>query len=245
MVLEAGRGPGGRCATRRRRDDDSWRLDHGSPTLSFTQAPEGELAALLASLQRRDVIRPDDAPVVGVDHCGQQVPPPDHLLLNGPRWRGTPTMASVAEALLAQGGESVETLFGERITTLRHDGSVWHLSSDHQARALVLSGTLLAHPRSLAMLGWQHVPLREAVPVGVDPQLDAALQQIAGLDASVRWNLMLELPEGLQPPSATSDLVDGSGAGAVWCGTSRSASSTGPASGLGGSRTRRWRCDHA
>ena len=195
LVLEAGRGPGGRCATRRRRDDDSWRLDHGSPTLSFTQAPQGELASLLASLQRGDVIRPDDVPVVGVDHRGQQVPPPDHLLLNGPRWRGTPTMASVAEALLAQGGESVETLFGERITTLRHDGSLWHLSNDHQARALVLSGTLLAHPRSLAMLGWQHVPLREAVPVGFDPQLDAALQQIAGLDASVRWNLMLELPE--------------------------------------------------
>ena len=195
LVLEAGRGPGGRCATRRRRDDDSWRLDHGSPTLSFTQAPAGELAAMVASLQRGDVIRPDDAPVVGVDHRGRQVAPPDHRLLNGPRWRGAPSMAAVAEALLAQGGEGVEPLFGERITSLRHDGSIWHLSSGHDAKALVLSGTLLAHPRSLAMLGWQHVPLRQAVPAGFDPQLDAALQQIAGLDASVRWNLMLELPE--------------------------------------------------
>ena len=195
LLLEAGRGAGGRCATRRRRDDDSWRLDHGSPTLSFSQAPQGELATLIASLQRDDVLRPDDAPVVGVDHLGQQVPPPDHLLLSGPRWRGTPTMASVAEALLAQADDAVEARFGERITTLRHDGSVWHLTGDHHARALVLSGTLLAHPRSLAMLGWQHVPLREAVPAGVDLQLDLALQQIAGLEASVRWNLMLELPE--------------------------------------------------
>nr|WP_255477089.1 NAD(P)-binding protein [Synechococcus sp. A15-60] len=195
LLLEAGRGPGGRCATRRRREDDRWRLDHGSPTLSFTQAPQGELNDLIAGLQGSDVIRPDDAPVVGVDHLGRQVPSPDHLLLSGPRWRGTPTMATVAEALLAHGGEAVEARFGERITTLRHDGSVWHLTGGHHARALVLSGTLLAHPRSLAMLGWQHVPLREAVAVGFDPQLDAALHQIAGLDASVRWNLMLELPK--------------------------------------------------
>ena len=194
LVLEAGRGPGGRCATRRRREDDSWRLDHGSPTLSFTALPQGELADLMASLQRGNVIREDDEPVVGVDHLGRQVPPPAHALLDGPRWRGTPTMASIAEALLAQGGEHVDARYGERITTLRHDGSGWHLSEALHAKALVLSGTLLAHPRSLAMLGWQHVPLREAVPRGFDTTLDSALQQIAGLEASVRWNLMLELP---------------------------------------------------
>ena len=41
LLLEAGRGPGGRAASRRRRDDLLWRLDHGAPCFSFSQPPKG------------------------------------------------------------------------------------------------------------------------------------------------------------------------------------------------------------
>merc|ERR1711965_1176000 len=70
----------------------------------------------------------------------------------------------------------------------------WCFSGQRRARSLVVTGNLLAHPRSLAMLGWPDVPLRSAVPLNVDPLLDTALAQICEMDASVRWNLMLELP---------------------------------------------------
>ena len=43
------------------------------------------------------------------------------------------------------------------------------------------------------MLAWQEVPLRKAVPIGVDPSLDAALDVLAESSASIRWNLMLEI----------------------------------------------------
>ena len=194
VILEAGRGPGGRCATRRRRDDALWRLDHGAPTLSFSGPPQGHLGALVDALCDRGVLVPDAGCVVGLDGDGALVEPPAHPLLCGPRWRGQPTMAAVAETLLADAGEAVFTCFGERISTLRwHDGH-WLLPGGWRAKTLVLSGTLLAHPRSLAMLGWPDVPLRSAVAVGVDPSLDAALASIAVMTASVRWNLMLELP---------------------------------------------------
>lgn len=194
VILEAGRGPGGRCATRRRRDDALWRLDHGAPTLSFSGPPQGPLGALVDDLCDRGVLVPDVGCVVGLDGDSALVEPPAHPLLCGPRWRGQPTMAAVAETLLADAGEAVFTCFGERISTLRwHDGH-WLLPGGWRAKTLVLSGTLLAHPRSLAMLGWPDVPLRSAVAVGVDPSLDAALASIAVMTASVRWNLMLELP---------------------------------------------------
>lgn len=194
VILEAGRGPGGRCATRRRRDDALWRLDHGAPTLSFSGPPQGPLGALVDDLCDRGVLVPDAGCVVGLDGDGALVEPPAHPLLCGPRWRGQPTMAAVAETLLADAGEAVFTCFGERISTLRwHDGH-WLLPGGWRARTLVLSGTLLAHPRSLAMLGWPDVPLRSAVAEGVDPSLDTALASIAVMTASVRWNLMLELP---------------------------------------------------
>lgn len=194
VILEAGRGPGGRCATRRRRDDGLWRLDHGAPTFSFSAAPQGRLGALVDDLCDRGVLAPDAAPVVGLDGDGALCEPPAHPLLCGPRWRGQPTMAAVAETLLADAGDAVFTSFGERISKLSWEDGRWLLPGGWRAHTLVLSGTLLAHPRSLAMLGWPDVPLRSAVAVGVDPGLDAALESIAVMRASVRWNLMLELP---------------------------------------------------
>tara|TARA_B100001063_G_scaffold38257_1_gene31848 strand:+ start:459 stop:1583 length:1125 start_codon:yes stop_codon:yes gene_type:complete len=193
-ILEAGRGPGGRCATRRRRDDPLWRLDHGSPTLSFQAEPSGQLRELITSLENRGVVRVDHDPVVGLDHHGDVVEAPDHPLLRGPRWRGIPTMATVVETLLADGGKDVDACFGERVQTLSRVEESWVFAGGLRAERLVLSGTLLAHPRSLAMLGWQDVPLREAVPHGHDPVLDEALAWIAGLNATIRWNLMLEFP---------------------------------------------------
>ena len=194
VIFEAGRGPGGRCATRRRRDDALWRLDHGAPTLSFSGAPQGRLGALVGDLCDRGVLAPDAGPVVGLDGDGALCEPPAHPLLCGPRWRGQPTMAAVAETLLADAGDAVFTCFGERISKLSWEDGRWLLPGGWRAHTLVLSGTLLAHPRSLAMLGWPDVPLRSAVAVGVDPGLDAALESIAEMTASVRWNLMLELP---------------------------------------------------
>ncbi|WP_114992160.1 NAD(P)-binding protein [Synechococcus sp. UW179A] len=194
QILEAGRGPGGRSATRRRRDSPLWRLDHGTPTLSFQSEPCGQLRELMTSLEQRGVVRVDRDPVVGLDHLGAVVAPPDHPLLRGPRWRGIPTMATVVETLLSDGGNSVDARFGERIQTLSRVDERWVFPGGLRGRGLILSGTLLAHPRSLAMLGWRDVPLREAVPEGHDSVLDEALAWIANLNASIRWNLMVQFP---------------------------------------------------
>ena len=194
LLLEAGRGPGGRAASRRRRDDLLWRLDHGAPCFRFSQPPQGRLAELWNSLLEQGIVQSDRGLVVGLSETGCLVDPPDHPLLQGPRFRGVPTMASVPEALLQLAGSKTQGAFGERISSLRRENGWWCLSGQLRARSLVVTGNLLAHPRSLAMLGWRDVPLRSAVPLNVDPSLDAALEQIAEMRATVRWNLMLEFP---------------------------------------------------
>ncbi len=194
LLLEAGRGPGGRAATRRRRDDMLWRLDHGAPCFSFSQPVQGPLAELWNPLLDQGIVQLDLGLVVGLSETGCLVDPPEHPLLKGPRFRGVPTMASVPEAFLQAAGPKTHGAFGERISGLRRENGWWCFSGERRARSLVVTGNLLAHPRSLAMLGWPDVPLRSAVPSNVDPSLDAALEQIAEMRASVRWNLMLELP---------------------------------------------------
>ena len=196
-IVEAGRGPGGRTATRRRRDRPQWRLDHGAPGFHLDDPlPEG-LKALLAPLHENGCLRRAEGTVVTLAMDGsisRAEGAADVAWLEG-----QPFMASICDGLLAIDEGASTQHFGRRIRTLQRDGNHWCLcneSSDWQLRAsrLVLSGSLLAHPRSLAMLDWRQVPLREAVPAGQDPDLDQALDALAQSRADVRWNLMLDLP---------------------------------------------------
>ena len=46
-LWEAGRGPGGRAATRRSRHDPGWQIDHGAPLFNLLEEPEPDLVAPL------------------------------------------------------------------------------------------------------------------------------------------------------------------------------------------------------
>ena len=195
LLIEAGRGPGGRASSRRHRSDPNWRLDHGAPALNFSAAPQGALAALLQPLLDQGVLVEEQRPLVWLDGEAQPIDGPPQGLC----YAGSPAMASLSEALLLQAPERHQSVFGCRLRWLEHSSGRWLLANAERtelfaAKRLVLTGTLLAHPRSLAMLAWGEPPLRSAVASGADPQLDAALQAIAGIEASVRWNLMLALP---------------------------------------------------
>ena len=63
-VVEAGRGPGGRTATRRRRNRPEWRLDHGAPGFHLVDPlPEG-LEALLAPLRENGSLQQANGEVI-------------------------------------------------------------------------------------------------------------------------------------------------------------------------------------
>ena len=195
-LVEAGRGPGGRTATRRRRDRPQWRLDHGAPGFHLDDPlPEG-LKALLAPLRENGCLHPAEGTVVTLAMDGsvsRSGGPADR------EWLRASCSWPACEALLAMGEGALTQHFGRRVRTLQRDGDHWCVVQDDsdwqlRARRLVLSGSLLAHPRSLAMLDWRQVPLREAVPAGQDPELDQALKTLAQSRAEVRWNLMLDLP---------------------------------------------------
>ena len=199
-LVEAGRGPGGRSASRRRRDQPDWRLDHGSPGLHFSQPVLAELEPLLRSMRDTGLLVEEEAAVISINADGQPTDNGSDAQPEGGWWRGKPCMASLCEHLLKQAGaEQLAFHWQRRVRWLSRRDGQWTLSDQDNAwqlkgRNLVLSGNLLAHPRSLAMLNWPDVPLREAVPAGVDVDLDQALNQLAGCSADVRWNLMLDLP---------------------------------------------------
>jgi len=64
-----------------------------------------------------------------------------------------------------------------------------------RCRWLVLSGTLLAHPRSQAVFGWEDIPLQRAAAQRNDRQLSAAAAALAAIESSASCQLLLTLPE--------------------------------------------------
>ena len=197
VVIEAGRGPGGRTASRRRRDDINWRVDHGAPGFSLSKPLPPDVETLLEPLRISGTLQRDSRPVIGVDEQGGVVPATGAAAPTGGWWHGVPCMASICEQLLPM-DPGLKTQFGTRVRWLDHRDGLWWLADENRgwsisARRLVLSGSLLAHPRSLAMLAWSDVPLRSAVRAGVDPQLDEVLHHLQNSQSAVRWNLMLDL----------------------------------------------------
>ena len=201
-LVEAGRGPGGRAATRRRRGQSDWLLNHGAPGFSLSASiPEG-VEALLEPLRSKGVLQRDERPLLLLDAeaglapaCGPEANP------DGGWWHGVPCMASICKALLdGPGSRNLSRQFETRVRWLERRNDHWLLENEDRswslrAQRLVLSGNLLAHPRSLKMLAWDDVPLRSAVAEGVDVGLDAALSVLQHSEAEVRWNLMVDLGE--------------------------------------------------
>tara|TARA_B100002051_G_scaffold250775_1_gene262451 strand:+ start:255 stop:1406 length:1152 start_codon:yes stop_codon:yes gene_type:complete len=199
-LIEAGRGPGGRTATRRRRDQSGWLLNHGAPGFDLSESMSKGMEALLAPLRSAGVLQRDERAVLSLNAQGDLSPAnsPD-ACPDGGWWHGIPSMASICEALLDTAGSAqLNRQFETRVRWLERRRDHWLLENEDRnwnlrAKRLVLSGTLLAHPRSLKMLAWNDVPLRSAVDVGGDFSLDAVLSQLQRSQAAVRWNLMVDL----------------------------------------------------
>jgi predicted NAD/FAD-dependent oxidoreductase len=201
-LWETGRGPGGRASTRRSRHDQDLRIDHGAPLLNITAQPDpGLLQPLLAGgwiepwpgviaqLQGEATLRLGQADALGL----------------GQLYRGQGGMDHLCQGLLSLAGTDVEAHYGTLVRHLSYEGGLWHLLGRAgellgQAQWLVLSSTLLAHPRSRMILGWDDVPLHQAsAPLG-DLQLDHALTVIAGIRTEARSNLLLLLDAGSAGP---------------------------------------------
>ena len=197
-LVEAGRGPGGRTASRRSRTDPQWCINHGAPAIRLSESLPAAVDALLDPLRREAILQRVVNDEVAIDANGQIVAVDPTFSSHGDWWTGSPVMASVCEALLARSSNDLASHFGTRVRWLKRTPDHWMLSDESkgwqlQAKRLVLSGNLLAHPRSLAMLKWDDVPLRTAVPEGDDPELDAVLTTLEASASTVRWNLMLDL----------------------------------------------------
>jgi predicted NAD/FAD-dependent oxidoreductase len=195
-LWEAGRGPGGRAATRRSRHDANLAIDHGAPLFNIGGSPA---PALLAPLRTGGWIEPWSGPSADLDGDGLLALPSRDPLLAGELWRGCGGMDRLAHGLLelAEQQGPVERHWGHRVRRLeRLPGGGWRLFNDEgeelaEVDWLALSGSLLAHPRARELLGWPEVPLQQVAAATDDPRLQAAVAAIGASRWRARLNLLL------------------------------------------------------
>ena len=201
QLLEIGRGPGGRTATRRSRQDPGLALNHGAPLFNITAPPE---PGLLEPLRRGGWITAFAGPIQSLNGRGQLGPALADPLSSGRLWQGQPGMDGLCRGLLslAQQGAASVLQSGTLVRQLepRADGPGWTLRGSEaepllHCRWLVLSGTLLAHPRCQSVFGWPELPLQQAAAQLGEPQLLAAAAALAAIASTPSSNLLLSLPE--------------------------------------------------
>jgi predicted NAD/FAD-dependent oxidoreductase len=198
-LLEIGRGPGGRTATRRSRADRQLAINHGAPLFNITASPE---PLLLEPLRRGGWIRPFSGAIASLDHHGNLgAAIANDPLCSGALWQGSPHMDQLCSGLLALAQEAAPTplLSGTLARHLEVSPNGWTLRSPQgdpllHCQWLVLSGTLLAHPRCQTVFGWDDVPLQVAAQQSGDLQLQQACAALAALPSQASSNLLLSLP---------------------------------------------------
>ena len=206
-LWETGRGPGGRASTRRSRQDPGLHIDHGAPFFNVTASPP---PALLAPLLQAGHVVPWPGRVALLRGERELLADRHDALGAGHLFCGNGGMDRIAAGLieLAQQADAppVTTHFSTLVRQLGYSPETgWQLIDRQgeclgQADWLVLSGTLLAHPRTQLIFGWPEVPLKKAAGALGDLQLEHALTTIAGIRSEARSNLLVVLnPEAAAP----------------------------------------------
>ena len=204
-LWEAGRGPGGRAASRRSRHDDALVIDHGAPLFNIAAAPA---PALLAPLRAGGWLEPWAGIAADLESPDRLRRPSRDPLLAGELWHGCGGMDRIGHGLLelAEAWGPVERHWGHRVRRLEpRTGGGWILRNEDgeelaEVDWLVLSGSLLAHPRACELLGWSEVPLQAVAARSEDPQLQQAVAAIGAIGWEARSNLLLMVPATLAEP---------------------------------------------
>ena len=199
-LWETGRGPGGRASTRRSRQDPGLQINHGAPFLNVVADPP---PVLLEPLLEGGYVQPWTGRVALLRGERDLLLDGNDALASGDLYAGRGGMDHIGAGLLelaqAAGRPAITTHFSTLVRHLSHTPHAgWQLIDRHgkrlaQADWLVLSGTLLAHPRTQLILGWPEVPLKAAAATLNDLQLEHALTTIAGIRSEARSNLLVVL----------------------------------------------------
>ena len=182
-VIETGRGLGGRCSTRYLYKNKNLALNHGCPNFNIRNYQKNScLDNFMKELLDKNLIKSLDNSFFELDENCKFSKRSDNKFYMGNVYTPTTHMSKLVENIinLYNSKNQIDFYFETLIVKLNFKSELWNIISNKNkkifGRFLVCSSNLLLHKRSLEILNVREIPLREAIKINNNIQIDEIIK---------------------------------------------------------------------
>jgi len=183
LLIEHGRRIGGRATTRKSRKNKILEFDHGLPSVGFSKYPSQDIPALISPLINSKKLVDISNDILLINEFGVL----NNFFTNEKIYRSLPCMKNFSEEIINQciNPIKIDFLFRTLIKSINLINNLWEIkvnnSSFISTKNLIISSSLIAHPRCLNIMNINSLPLRDAIPFGKDKVVDTLLKETSKL----------------------------------------------------------------
>ena len=180
LLVEHGRRIGGRATTRKSRRNKILEYDHGLPSISFSENTSEEIIKLITPLIKSKKLVDISNDILTINELGEIKNQSSNLT----NYRSLPYMINFCEEIINQSTktEKINFLFQTLTKSISRINNLWEIKIDNdsliKSKNLILSSSLIAHPRCLKILQINSLPLRDALKEGEDQVVDCVLREV-------------------------------------------------------------------
>ena len=180
LLIEHGRRIGGRATTRKSRRNQILEFDHGLPSIIFSKQIPQDILKLIAPLITSRKLVDISNDILMINQFGEI----RNESNNYRYYRSLPFMINFSQEILNQSisPKKINFLFQTLTKSIKRINNLWEIEVDKgvfiKSKTLILSSSLIAHPRCLDILQINSVPLRDAFIPGEDEVVDSVLREI-------------------------------------------------------------------
>ena len=180
LIVEQGRRIGGRATSRKSRRNNILEFDHGLPSISFSKHISKDIQTLISPLIDSRKLVNISKDILIINELGQI----NNFYTNKNIYRSMPFMMNFSHEIINQSvnPKKIEFLFQTLIKSIKRINYEWELKVDTKrfikSKNIILSSSLIAHPRCLEVLKINSLPLRDAFISGEDEVVESLLKEI-------------------------------------------------------------------
>ncbi len=184
LLVEHGRRVGGRATTRKSRKNKNLEFDHGLPSISFSKHISKDILTVISPLIESKKLIDIANDILIINEFGEI----NKLSTNYKNYRCLPFMINFCEEILNQSinPKQIKFLFQTLIKSIKRINNLWEIKVNSESliksKNIILSSSLIAHPRCLENLQINYLPLRDACIQGEDMVVDSILMGIKKQD---------------------------------------------------------------
>tara|TARA_B100000579_G_scaffold430911_1_gene445115 strand:+ start:207 stop:1322 length:1116 start_codon:yes stop_codon:yes gene_type:complete len=183
LLIEHGRRIGGRATTRQSRKFKNLEFDHGLPSLSFSKDISQDILTLISPLIKTNKLVDISEDILLINESGIL----RNSDINYKIYRSLPFMRNFCDEIINQSinPKKINFLFKTLTKSIRYINNLWEIQVNEgnyiKSKNMILSSSLIAHPRCLKILNTNSIPLRDAFIIGQDKVIDSLLRETTKL----------------------------------------------------------------